>query len=295
MFFYNLYFLTFQSTFQFSAFNFQMTISNQENQENQENHNQIDFNHQGNFIFDNLINILEHSINTGLYDTNNRNCHLSIIRQMAMLDLTTEQSNWIIGQLLDGENPIRIFTGFIIRFIPSLPFDNMTIINNARIALENAFNTFVYERNTIADALNELIELPLSQEQYVWINTQITLSTNPIQIMMSFLENFVIRNLINNNIEYNEIIIHQIPGPNPLNPLAYFNQMPEWFYNSLMISLARNTGIDYNTVQWMFNQHENILSVVMYIFTNYVIIDDINIRYRDRNTNQLHNWTFLRN
>jgi hypothetical protein len=114
---------------------------------------------------------------------------------------------------------------------------------------------------------------------------------------MSFLELFVIHNNSNNSnnvIEYNEIIIHRIPGLIPLNPLENFNQMPVWFYNVLMLSLARSTGIDYNTTQGLFNRHENILSVVMDIFTNY-FTHDINISYRDINTNRLHYWTFRMN
>ncbi len=259
-------------------------------------------NHQGSFIFDNLINTLNQSIDDGLYDVNDRNDHLSILRHMTTLYLTVEQSNWLICQILNGENPITIYTGFIIRFIPILPFENTNIVNNARPALENAFNNNLYARNSIADALNELVDLPLTENQFDWITTQINNFVNPIQIIISFLELFVVCNqnynsdninFRNNTIYHNEIVIHHVQESIPLNPFINFIQMPEWFRNTIMLSLSRNTDISYTTLQELFNHHENILSVVMHIFSNY-LINNITLYYQDRTNNHFYNWIFRR-
>ncbi len=141
----------------------------------------------------------------------------------------------------------------------------------------------------------ELVRLPLHEEQDEWIMNQLILQQKAIHIMMEFMERYV---TITNNestgpIEYNEIIIHQVPGPEPLNPFANFDQMPPWFLSTILLSVIRSTGIDYSIIHELFNQYINILQVGMDIFENYNI-DIIIINYKDRNTSRLHRVTLLR-
>lgn len=280
-----------------------MTINNPHvNQENQ-----IDLNHNGVFPFDNIMSALQTSLDNGNYDVNNINCHLSIIKLIATLELSIEQSNWIIGQVLDGINPVTILNGFIIRFIPTIHFPasenvNTTIsLNHARITLENAYTNYTYDRNSIAIILQELIELPIPEYHLTWITNQIISLINPTQIMMWFLESFIINptnNQQNNSIhvEYNQITITRIPGTQPLNPLTNFNQMPVWFRSTLLVNVVRSTGIDYHQVNDLFNQHDNIFGVINCIINDYLINDlNILVSYRDRNTNRQHTWSFRMN
>ncbi len=258
---------------------------------------------QYNLPFDNIMVALENSIQNGHYEVNNRNCHLSIIRLMATLELSIEQSNWLIGRILDGANPVTILTGFIIRFMPNLNFlaPNQNTINNARITLQNAYENYHYDRNSIAMILEEMIELPLNDSQLTWITNQITYMINPIQIMMWFLESFIINptnNQLNNNIpiEYSQITIPRAIGSQPFNPLMNFNQMPEWFRTTILGNVVRSTGLDYQQVSDLFNQNDNIMSVITHILNNHYVTDlNILISYRDRNTNRQQTWSFRTN
>jgi hypothetical protein len=251
---------------------------------------QVDANHHGIFTFDNIMSVLNNAIETRVYDVNDRECHIALIKQMATLELQLEHSNWIIGEILNGSNPVNIYKNFIINFIPSLPFDNPDIINTAINTLENAYMNFTYDRNSIDSVLTKLVELPLNEYQFEWIKNQIQLSTIPIDLMMTFIENFILNNSIeNHHIIFNQIIISCFDYL-PLNPLAYFSHMPQWLFLTIGLSISRNTGIAYDLVKELMDKHENIIAVANEIFTNYHLYS-INIYFRDRNTNRLHGWT----